>query len=138
MSELPNFNFKSVSKLKITPSQSSLEILPDEHSSSQFVHPIELTIQALLEQPLEALNNKLQTLYESQIMLLQLLRNIQRVYDNVDATIESNTRSNDPNSYRYLLDTFKERIKVLKLRIIKINQMTETIERRVESIESKL
>lgn len=53
------------------------------------VHPIELTVQSLLETPLETLNLNLKSLYESQMILHTILYKMERTIMNTANNLRS-------------------------------------------------
>ncbi|GMF60779.1 unnamed protein product [[Candida] boidinii] len=51
-------------------------------TASSDVHPIELTVQSLIDSPLQILNLNLQSLYESQVILSSTLKKVQKLLGN--------------------------------------------------------
>ncbi|GME76052.1 unnamed protein product [[Candida] boidinii] len=51
-------------------------------TASSDVHPIELTVQSLIDSPLQILNLNLQSLYESQVILSSTLKKVQQLLGN--------------------------------------------------------
>lgn len=51
-------------------------------ATSSDVHPIELTVQSLIDSPLQILNLNLQSLYESQVILSSTLKEVQKLLGN--------------------------------------------------------
>ncbi|KAG7697721.1 hypothetical protein KL930_000224 [Ogataea haglerorum] len=96
------------------------------------VHPIELVVQSLIESPLEVLNLNLTSLYESQVILSSILRQLEGKLERTRENLAECQESKDNTSIS--LDDYVKRVTAMKSQLSAISSKMEIIEQRVDKI----
>ncbi|KAG7813442.1 hypothetical protein KL921_000988 [Ogataea angusta] len=96
------------------------------------VHPIELVVQSLIESPLEVLNLNLTSLYESQVILSSILRQLEGKLERTRENLKENEDSQDNTTLS--LDEYVKRVTAIKSQMSAISSKMEIIEQRVDKI----
>lgn len=89
------------------------------------IHPIEVTVQQLLEEPLQSLNLNLTSLYESQLILSKMLAKLQGTISEAISNMES------PISETYL-----NRLEILEVKLNSVTSILDSVDERLYKIES--
>jgi hypothetical protein len=94
------------------------------------VHPVELTVQSLLETPLELLNLNLKSLYESQIILHAILSKMESSL--LESADNLKGKDYDENELQKHLD----RIIALRQKVGLIEKILNGVETRISRMEN--
>lgn len=96
------------------------------HSTSMDpIHPIEVTVQQLLEDPLQSLNLNLTSLYESQLILSKMLAKLHETIAEAVSNLES------PASEEYL-----NRLEILEVKLNSVTSILDNVDDRLYKIEN--
>lgn len=147
--------------------RSSLSRTTTTTSITTPVHPMELAVQSLLESPLELLNLSIHSLYESQMILTTILDRMQRKLDkclrgigksrqepittdtdtqNLQYPNEHRNRANSDDDLKtqpgpdksLTIEEYAARIHTIKLRIVKIHDTLDHVEKKIARINMNL
>ncbi|ODV97294.1 hypothetical protein PACTADRAFT_1863 [Pachysolen tannophilus NRRL Y-2460] len=93
------------------------------------IHPIELTVQSIIESPLENLNIQLQRVTDSQFLLISILKNYELKLKKYNDLLSTN------NDTKEMIKNYEKRINDIKLKLLEISLKLKSVN---ESIEKNL
>ena len=116
-----------------------------ENTINTDVHAMELTIQSLLEGPLELLNSHLKNLYDSQVILRSILDKMENTLVKTGNNlrpgtfpIEGEDEDEVIRNERVDLDDYLKRLVRIRDKLKKIEDIIEVVEKRVNRMESMM
>lgn len=116
-----------------------------ENTINTDVHSMELTIQSLLEGPLELLNSHLKNLYDSQVILRSILDKMENTLVKTGNNlrpgtfhIEGEDEDEVIRNERVDLDDYLKRLVRIRDKVKKIEDIIEVVEKRVNRMESMM
>lgn len=101
------------------------------------IHPIELTVQSLLETPLENLHESIQDFYESQVICVATLRDLDQKLSQLNVQLSRATSSEHEESLKELAEIQRERIFKIKQKLASINAILRKIEEKCDKISKQ-
>lgn len=108
--------------------------------SSDEVHPIELTVQALLDSPLEMLNLNLKSLYESQMILRSILHKIESTLNETGENLRRGAFATDKLNYEKPNTEIPEHfdLKMYLETVIRIRKKLKAVENIINVVETRI
>lgn len=108
--------------------------------TSDEVHPIELTVQALLDSPLEMLNLNLKSLYESQMILRSILHKIESTLHETGGNLRRGAFATDKLNYEEPNTEIPEHfdLRMYLETVIRIRKKLKAVENIINVVETRI